>query len=190
MSYNVNIPVITDSILISSRQIKTNFQAINASYSANHVGLVNSTDASGKHNVLTFRPQMADPATNATQIALYNKLVSSIPELFFRPNNSQTPIQLTYPSLKTDGTDTQYSFAAGPFIIYFGKVSNPTDGQGVNLTPGTTLLYVDLTVTTDENLGPFIAMAVPTNISGTSFNISFQNIAHGPFDVFYMAVGQ
>lgn len=186
MSYNPNIPVITDQILKSSRQIKANFQAINKAFATNHLSLKQSPDVSGMHAVLTLRPQNSDPATNATQIAIYNKIVSSIPELFFRPNNNQTPIQLTYPSLKADSSNTQYSFVAGPFIVYGGKVSNPSQGQTVVLTPGTSLKYVDLTVA--NYLGLFIPMAVPTNIVGNSFDISYQN-GLANFDVYYLAIG-
>lgn len=190
MSFNASIPVITDPILQSSYQLKANFQAINAAFSTNHVGLTQNSEFSGMHNFVTLRPQNSDPATSATQIALYNKLVSSVPQMFYRPNNSQTPIQMTYSSLKADETNTQYSFVAGPFIVYGGLISNPTYNQLVSLSPGTTLLYVDLIIVNMQfPAGAFIIQAIPTNISGNSFNITFQNIAHPNFDVYYFAIG-
>src|SRR5665213_1530110 len=153
MSYNASIPLITDKILVSSRQIRANFQAINSTFGANHAGLTQDASIAGMHDVLVLRPQAADPVTSATQTAIYNKLVSTIPQLFYRPNNSQTPIQMTSQYLSTGLTapDTetylpqQYSFVAGPFIIYGGFLKGPfTKGQGIALTPGTTLLYVDM----------------------------------------------
>lgn len=190
MSYNSNIPLITDPILQSAQQIRANFQAINSTFANNHAGPTKDPSISGMHDVLILRPQMADPATSATQTALYNKLVSSVPELFFRPNNSQTPIQMTYPSIKADLSNMQYSFVAGPFIVYGGFISAPTNGQLVTLTPGTTLLYVDLTVANSTISPTVIAEAIPTSIAGTSFNITYQNTgSFGSFDVYYFAIG-
>ena len=69
------------------------------------------------HTLLTLRPQATDPTTAADQIAIYNKLVTGIPEIFYRPNSNQTPIQMTYPSLLTDSSNAQYSFIAGPLLF-------------------------------------------------------------------------
>ena len=199
MSYNTAIPIITDPILQSSQQIKANFQAINAAFADNHVGLTRDPLLSGKHSVLTLQPQSGDPTTSATEVAFYNKLVSSVPELFYRPSNSLTPIQMTYPSLQTGVQSTnpdvyfaqQYSFAAGPFIIYGGLIKAPTNNQTVPLSPGTTLLYVDLIVTNPSSNLPATRFnsAAPTSITGTSFNISYQNIIAGTIDVYYFAIG-
>lgn len=164
---------------------------MNSAFSDNHALLTQDQTILGMHNALTLRPQAADPATTVDQTAIYNKLdANTVPELFFRPNNSQTPIQMTFPSIKADSTATQYSFVAGPFIIYGGLITNPTLNQVVTLTPGTTLIYVDLIMTGITLPGFFVPMAVPTNITGTSFTISFENIAHPPFNLYYFAVGQ
>ena len=197
MSYNPNIPIITDPILQSSSQIKANFKAINAAFADNHVGLTRDDEFSGMHTALTLQPQVSDPATSSTQIAIYNKLVGGIPEMFFRPRTNQTPIQMTYESLVTGLQSTnpdvyfidQYSFVAGPFIIYGGKITNPTQGQTVTLTPGTTLIFVDLIVSNTNILPTNIKMAIPTNISGTSFDIRYQSTISANFDVYYYAVG-
>lgn len=196
-SFNPNIPQPTDKILQSFYQLRGNFNAINSVFGVNHVALTQDTTISGMHTVLTLRPQTADPTTSADEIALYNKLVTyagkNIPNLFFAPNSSQTPIQMTYPSIKSDDSDTQYTFMAGPFIIYGGLLKNLTqanNGQLITLTPGTTLIYVDLTVA-NAVIGPLIiGMAIPVNISGTSFNINFQPIGIGEkFDLYYLAIG-
>lgn len=186
MSYNANIPIITDPILQSSRQIKANFQAISNAFANNHSGLTTDQLFYGKHTVLILRPQTGDPTTSATQIALYNKLVSTVPNIFFRPNSNQTPIQMTYSSLKADSSDTQYSFVAGPFIIYGGKIASPSNGQVVNLAPGFALIHVDLTIT-NNNSG--VLGVTPTAIVGNTFTISFTPPASGTFDVFYFAIG-
>lgn len=193
-SYNASIPLVTDRILKSQKQLKANFQAINSVFAINHVGYNQDPLLAGMHTLLTVRPQTGDPVTSATQIALYSKKVTygptNLPNLFYAPSSSQTPIQMTYPSIKADKTDTQYTFMAGPFIIYGGLIKWPiTQGQLVVLTPGTTLLHVDLTMV-NSIIGIKPSMAIPTNITGTSFNISFQGLVLGEkFDAYYFAIG-
>jgi len=192
-SFNQNIPLVTDKILKSQKQLKANFQAINNSYSVNHIAYNQDLLLSGMHSLLTLRPQTGDPVTSATQIALYNKKVlygaQNLPNLFYAPSSSQSPIQMTYPSIKADESNTQYTFMAGPFIIYGGLIKGPiSQGQLVTLTPGTTLLHVDLTMTNSIVPGA-PSMAIPTNITGTSFNISFAASGVSSFDAFYFAIG-
>lgn len=162
---------------------------------------INDTKFGGMHKVVNFPYQSSDPTTSATEIALYSKLVSSIPQLFFAPSSSQTPIQMTGVIPLTGLQDTnpdvyypqQYSFMAGPFTIYGGVVHTPTVGQNVPLTPSSTLLYVGLTVGNSTNdIGkPIVSAAVPTNISGSSFDIGYQTFAGSPkFDVYYLAIGK
>ncbi len=198
MAFNPNIPVITDAILQSSAQIRSNFQQIAAAWVENHVSLTDEgepgtpSDEQGKHTVLTLYKQAGDPTTSATQISLYNKLDSnSIPELFFRPSSNQTPIQLTYPSLSTVETGapggTQYSFVAGPFIVFGGYRTGITNGTPVTLTPGTNLRYVSLTL---FNTGTFFPQpfATATNIVGNTF--TFTANTSSPLDMYYLAIGQ
>ncbi len=199
MAFNPNIPVGTDKILKSARQIRANFQAINTAFFDNHVALTEDPTIAGEHNYLTMREQLLDPATNADQIALYQKAVSTIPELFFRPNNSQTPIQLTYPSLNTDSTTTnQYSFIAGPFVVYFGLLPLVSTGQLVTMLPSSTLVYVNLQITNltvqihdKDPLGVDQAyVAYPGNITANKFNIGFTGqVGNKIFDLYYFVVG-
>jgi hypothetical protein len=189
MSYNTNIPQGTDPRSKSQRQILANFQAIQEVWGANHVPLT-STNNVGMHSVVTMRPQPippnADPTTTSTQVALYNKQASSIPALFFRPNSSQTPIKLTYPSIKADSSTTQYSFIAGPFIIYGGSFLTPANGKVVTLTPGTSLLYVGLQVVNGP--GP-VAIATSINTPANSFTISYNGSFGTTGLVYYLAIG-
>lgn len=189
MSFNPNIPTVNDQILVSYQQLRANFQQINSSFSSNHVGLTQDVSVSGMHKVLTTQPQNADPATSSTEVALYNKLVTGIPQLFYRPANSATPIQLTYSSLKADSSASQYSFIAGPFIIYGGNIENVSTGQTITLTPTSTLLFVDLTMANNTFI-PFLQTnAYPVNITGSSFTIG-QTVIQMPFNIMYFAIGQ
>lgn len=194
MSYNPNIPVATDPTLQSQRQILANFQAIEAAFATNHASLVSAITA-GAHTVLTMDPQGSDPATSASQVAFYNKLVSGSPQLFYRPNSSQTPIQMSVSSIKVDGSFTQYTFVAGPFYIYGGRVVNPTQGQVVVLSPATNLIHVGIVPTTSVTPSTPPRTFVPPNAAATdltsnSFAIRWQpNPNTGVFDVYYMAIG-
>lgn len=188
MAFNPNIPLVTDQILISYKQLKNNFQAINNAFVANHIGLTQDATISGMHSTLDCRPQTGDPTTSSTQIALYNKLVNSIPELFFRPPSDGTPIQMTYPSIKIDGSSNQYSFIAGPFIVYGGTLTGPTNGQVITLTPGTTLLYVDLIAiapVNPQNAG----YAIPTALNTPANSFTFTAPQTVVSNWYYFAIG-
>lgn len=193
MSYNTNIPQAASKRVISQRQIQANFTEIFNAFAENHSALGNA-DLQGKHNMLVLRPQVPDPATTATQNAIYNKKVATIPNLFFRPNNSQTPIQMTYPSLVV-GIQTppstyfaqQYSFVAGPFVFYAGIILNPTNGQTVTLLPATTLRYVGVCV--KDFVGTVVSSVAATSIVANSFNINFQAQIGSTRDVYYIAIG-
>ncbi len=202
MSYNPNIPQSTSKRAISQRQILINFQSIARAFANNHSALGLGTQ--GKHRVLILKDQTVtgDPATSPTQIAIYQKIIGVNPSWFYRPSSNQTPIQLSYQSVQTGLQSTnpdvyfsdQHSFVAGPFVVYGGKVINPSNGALVTLLPSTTLRYVGLTVTNYQFTGSgtpsAIAVAVPTNVSGNSFNISYQTRPAGlTYDVYYIAIG-
>ncbi len=195
MSYNSAIPQATSKRVISQRQILANFTEIYNAFAKNHSPL-GPESLQGKHNILILRKQAIDPTTSATQTALYNKLVATIPNLFFRPSSNQTPIQMSYPSLGIStvapyATD-QYSFVAGPFVVYGGIITNPNDGDVINLAltgPATTLRTVFLTARNFTGQNQAIGMVVPTNIGATSFTIRFQVYSVLTRDVYYLAIG-
>jgi hypothetical protein len=192
MSYNASIPLVTDFLANSNNQIRSNYQSINAAFSRNHVALPNKQNE-GMHNFLTFRLQTGDPTTTATQIALYTKVVNSIPELFFRPSNDQTPIQLTYPSLSVGLQSTnpdvflpqQYSFMAGPFVIYMGTILI-NDGDVITLLPATTLVYVSVIQKDAAAAGKQNAAA--TNVAANQFTVRIPFNTQ-PQTVCYTAIG-
>lgn len=188
MGFNPNIPQSTSKRVISQKQILINFKSIFQAMAKNHsaLGLGNQ----GRHTVLVLRDQTAagDPATNINQIALYQKLVGGIPSLFFRPSINQTPIQLSYPSIDVTSA-AAYTFVAGPFVVYMGKIVNPTNPQPVVLLPATTLRYVGVTTTNFKGTGLNINSVAATNIVGNTFNIRYKNEIGPTRDVYYLAIG-
>jgi hypothetical protein len=184
-----------DFTAISQKQMLANFQAINTTFLIDHVALTAVEDV-GKHNALTLRPQNSDPTTAADQSAIYNKLVSGLPQLFFRPSSNQTPIQLSNPNLNTPQTfapgSTQSSFLAGPFTIYMGYIIGCANGQVVSLTPSSTLLYVGLSTHLLGNVSVGLAStSAAVGITANQFTVSYNatQITTNPL-IYYMAIGQ
>jgi len=195
MGFNPSIPQPGDFLGISQKQILSNYQAIANAWLENHVPLTNVENV-GMHEVLTLRPQGNDPATALGQVALYNKLVASVPQLFYRPSLNQTPIQMSNANLNTIQTgapgNTQSSFIAGPFTVYMGYVANCPNSQLVTVTPSSTLIYVGLsTVKTNAGSGPQSTyVATPINITGDNFTITHANLSLVNPTIYYMAIGQ
>lgn len=173
-----------------------NYSAINDTWLINHVALT-AVENVGKHSALVLRPT-TDPATAANQSAIYNKLVTSVPQLFFRPNTNATPIQVSNSNLNTIQTgapgDTQVSFLAGPFTIYFGYVTAGGTPLVITLLPATTLKYVGVSTVlpapnpNNPNTKQGYNVSIATNITANQFTLerfSFLNAS----TVYYMAIG-
>jgi hypothetical protein len=200
LSYNPNIPQASSKRVISQRQILANFSGIFDAFAKNHSPLGNN-DLQGMHDIMILRDQtnVGNPTTTATQVAIYNKLVSSVPNLFYRPNNSQTPIQMTYPSIQTGLQPSppntyfpqQYSFVAGPFVFYAGIIKNPSNGQTITLTPIVSQLrFVGVGVTNFNGGNTFVNSVVASNILANTFQIVYQTAPPGiNRDVYYIAIG-
>jgi hypothetical protein len=198
MSFNSAIPVATDPMLKSQLQTKTNFQAMNTVFGQNHMPFTADPEFSGMHSVVTFREQSGDPTTTSTQTALYTKQVGSLPQLFFRPNSNQTPIQMTNSNVKTGLQSTnppvylsqQYSFIAGPFTVYGGYLPGINAGASFTLSPTTTLIYAGATLDSDlfPGGGLIIYPSAIAIISGSTITIQFQNGVN-PRNVYYFAIG-
>lgn len=197
MSYNPSIPNIGDFTSISQKQMLANFQAINNTFFIDHIALTALEDV-GRHNALTFRPLSGDPTTSSDQVAIYNKIVSGLPQLFFRPNSNATPIQLTNSNLNTVQTGapggTQSSFLAGPFTIYMGYVVNCPNGQVVTLLPSSSLKYVGIsTFLFNSRISSAINIAAVVNISANQFTIKYDPLVISFIPaptIYYMAIGQ
>jgi hypothetical protein len=184
-------------MLKSQGQTKSNFQAMNTVFGQNHVPFTGDSTVSGMHTTLTFREQSGDPTTLVDQVALYTKNVGGLPALFFRPNNNQTPIQMTLQNLKTglQSKDPdvyyseQYSFVAGAFIVYGGYLKNVNSGAVITLTPTSTLIYVGLTMNQHLRNASYIAAPVLPAIPGSSFTVEYQNGLSGQ-NIYYFAIGK
>jgi len=188
LSYKTTIPNPGDFLAISQKQILANYQAIYSAFSRNHVSMDSNNNVPGYHTSFTMPRQSVDPTTGSTQVALYNKFdANMVPQLFYRPNNNQTPIQMTNSNSSVISSPTQFrqsTFLAGPFTLYVGYIRNATDGQLVVLTPSTTLKYVGLISVTNSANG-----ALATNITSNQFVVRFGGTAPAARTIYYMAIG-
>lgn len=197
MSFSPSIPNINDFCAISQKQILANFKAINDTWLINHVALTAVEDV-GKHFALTLRPT-TDPTTLVNQSAIYNKLVTSVPQLFYRPNSNATPIQLSNSNLNTLQTgaanNQQISFLAGPFTIYMGfQVAVGVTPITITLSAITTILYVGVSTVLPGPSNPEkrqgYNVAIATNVTGNQFTIrKTNNVSIPSSTVYYMAIG-
>lgn len=186
MSFNAAIPIGTDPMIKSQIQTRANFQAMNAVFGQNHVPFNQDNSISGMHSVINFREQTVDPTTSAAQIGLYTKNVSGSPALFFAPSSSQTPIQMTYPSINTSPTlAQQQTFVAGPFVVYCGYLTGVNNGAAITPTPTSNLIYVGLMVAQGN---PRLGINAIGVISGSSFTIQFPG--PGGQTIWYLAIGK
>ncbi len=199
MSFNPAIPSRGDFLALSQKQLLSNFTSMYNAFLVDHVSLT-AVDNAGMHNSITFRAQGGNPTTTPFQSAIYTKLISTVPQLFWRPNSDQTAIQLTNSNLNTLQTgapsgDTQTSFIAGPFTVYFGILRNWPSGAPtgtVTLLPASTLLYVGLSTIIAHD--PTLATtAAAVNVNANQFTVSYNNGSDGitsPPTIYYMAIGQ
>ena len=199
MSFNSSVPNPTDFLALSQKQLLANFQAINAAFAENHVNLGNIDNPQGQHTLLNLRPQEGqspDPNTTADQIALYNKLVAGVPQLFFKPSSNQTPIQMTnsnYSVSNPPGPTLDYrvsTFLAGPFTVYIGYLRDVVNPTVVTLLPFSTLLYVGVTTHLNGTINPNIFnLTNATNIIGNQFTIIYHPSITPKPTIYYMAIG-
>lgn len=151
MTYLPNIPKVTESPKGSAPEIETNFDQIASRFSQLITGLfynhIPFNDLhQGKHGVVLFQKQAADPGVTQDLAVLFNKTASAAagdqPQLFvqipqFLPTNLDSTtapnigMQLTYNTANTAGPIYQ-SFMVGGLLVFMGQA---TTGVQLTFTP-------------------------------------------------------
>lgn len=203
MTYNANIPLISDFIRISQLQLVNNFASIFAAFTQNHQSF--SLNNPGFHSALELITQSGDPTTSSSQVGLYSKSgTSSQPQIFFRSSSNGTPIQLSFQSLQFNSTNNAYqSFMAGPYIVLFGRINSVVNNQTINyisLFPGISLsstatnlfCFIQPTLNTALPSPPTPVSATAYNLTNTSFTVNKSLISspETPIDIFFLVIGQ
>lgn len=133
---NTNIPAAANDPADDQPEMLTNFGNINSVITVDHVQPGVSTD-NGKHKYVRM-PATALPAGLAGEGALHTTTVSSVTNLFYRPDNTTDEYQLTRTitgSFARLGSIAQYqagppslkggwSFLPGGLLIQYGLVEN------------------------------------------------------------------
>lgn len=88
MTYNPNIPVFSNYVTLDIVRMKRNSQIIDQVFRQNHTTWNSSLPQYGKHGIVTFKEQSSDPATGATETALYAKDDSGTEKLYARQDAS------------------------------------------------------------------------------------------------------
>jgi hypothetical protein len=103
MAYNNAIPQPADRLKDSQPQILENFSQIYNLIGVNHANF--NTANAGKHNLVTMPVQAANPATTATEMALYTRTsaLTGAPELAIRRASSGTITEMTAGLLAATG---------------------------------------------------------------------------------------
>lgn len=130
MSYNASIPQPGDLLSASQGQLLVNFDQINQKFGIDHYGLDPATANDGKHKKVTLPEQSSAPTTGADEGAVYTKDVSGVTQLFYRPSNNGTEVQLSGGSTGwTPGTNSG-TLLFGGLRINFGSALVPL-GPGI-----------------------------------------------------------
>lgn len=119
MAYQENKPLPTDRLKDSQADIQANFISNKVAFDQNHVTF-DAADT-GKHKFIQMPVQSVAPVTSATELALYTKSVTGVPQLFLRRASSGDEVNFTSSTAATIGTTTLPS----GLILKWGTVSIP-----------------------------------------------------------------
>lgn len=210
MTYDPQIPIVTESPSTSASPIQVNFDQFSKIFGAvvgginyNHIGMNKS--GQGNHARVIIQKQSVDPVVDQDLVNLYAKdyisQISTEPQLFakipkFLPTEQDTtqanndPMQLTYNSVGTAGP-VYYSFLPGGYLIYFGIVGptiNYTDTVTVSPAPKSLLVAIANPTTVEIN-STHRPLKICTNItSSTTFNVKV-GLSAGSFGYTWFAIG-
>jgi hypothetical protein len=108
MAWNPNIPQPTDTLSQSQADILGNFQALDALFD------------DGIQNVVLLPVQTSDPATSATQIALYSKIgITGSQDLFMRKISNGAVVDMTASLQAANG----WSYLPSGLLIKWGSAT-------------------------------------------------------------------
>ncbi len=193
MTYDPQIPLVTESPLTSASPVQINFDQFAKVFSVlagglfnNHVPINNSNQ--GKHGAVIMQKQSADPGVTEDLTVLYAKdatsNLSTEPQIFvqipkFLPTNkdptnaTNAPMQLTYNSVGVAGP-VYYSFLPGGYLVYFGmQTAVAVSPTTITIAPIPKSLLIAIANPNTLELGTtHRPMKISTNITSPStFNV-------------------
>jgi len=166
VSFQPNIPQPGDLISVSQNDILQNFQALDTSWSVNHVDFNAVND--GKHKFVEMPNQGSDPSGAATQFTLFSKLAAGNSELHYKRDASGSSYQLTSgnPSPVASG----YTFLPGGLLMQWRFVASPTDQQIITFPTAFSATPFCVQLTVSRN-GTSAGDHNATSVTSTQFRI-------------------
>lgn len=216
MAYNKDIPQATDNISVSQSQILNNFQEIFSLVSVNHV-IFDSGLPTGKHSVVQFNPQSAQPTVAPAlpnppvfpailqpgEVALYNflnprTLKNDLYATKVLPSGMGGTIIDGFPVPMTDArapAATQilgiagYTYLPSSILIKWGSVNVPAGASTFSITPGP--------ATFPDFVAVYHVMATPQTVAAslairiaTSNSFDVVNGSSGSMVISWLAIGR
>lgn len=124
MAYLPSIPLGNQTLKSSQPQIKENFTVLNNVYSHDHFAYTETNAAYiGRHKFVTIPANLTLPTPGSNELAIYSKIVSGNPEIFWRRNGSLTELQLTSGGYPTTNPGSMQLKAAVRFQATTGSIS-------------------------------------------------------------------
>ncbi len=177
--YTPNVPQANQQINNTQQPIEDNFQYIYDLLAVNHVPF-NTVDTFGKHNFVTYVQRSADPITNATEMALYSKMVNGDEnqiELFYRYPNNGSIVQLTGANAgsSSGGSSVNLSSNGGSW----GAGTNPSGyrynaGNWQYTSSGILMLFGTANMPTNPTNVEFPVLSGIPTFNSSVFNIQLQ----------------
>ncbi len=208
MTYDPQIPLVTESPKTSASPIQVNFSQFAAIFSKliggvtyNHMPFNNTQQ--GKHAAVMMQNQTLDPEVTEDMSVLYSKNatsnISTEPQLFvkipkFLPTNldatdaANIPMQLTYNSVGLSGP-IYYSFLPGGYLIYFGNVTTASSPHLVTLSPIPSQILVAMATPNQVELNStHQPIKISTNVlTSSTFNVYTNFTGARSFNFFVIA---
>lgn len=196
MVYVSTIPNPGDTLAGSQPQIRGNFSEINTDFARNHVALTDATVANrGKHNVVEFNLQVADPVLIATEGELYTKAVGGTTEMFWKRFGGNavrmTAIDPAY-TVVGPALTRGVTFLPGGLLLQYGLAhanghANTTIAFATAFSAAPYSINVTFSRSTGSS-GDYTLYVVNAGTPPTANNFTVYN-SNGGHDFYYMAIG-
>lgn len=207
MAYSNNIPLATDQLNDSQKDLLDNFIAIQQLVGVNHVNF-NNAGESGKHTEVTLPYNGAPTATGPNEASFFSGaspyssfIAGNNGSLFWKAQNNSATLPMTVgyfipPAMPTDPVQG-FTILPSGFLIKFGRVPLVTGLSQIITYPvaaGTTPVFTSIPFMV--MVSPFAAAANPRIVNVNLFNTTTitvsvfdTNGAPAGAQLFYMAIG-
>lgn len=184
MTFQPDIPLETDLINVSQKDILQNFQAINNAWDENHVEF--NTTNTGKHKFVEMPNQTSDPSGDIDEMTLFSKEVAGVSELHYKRNNEANSYQLT--STNPNPVASGYTFLPGGLLMQWRFLTGALKNDGANIlfpTPFSATPF-SLQLSTSRN-GVSVQVVNATSVTGTGFTLRTSSNSND--GVWFLAIG-